>query len=107
MSDAVLGPEHQANLFRYKTFRIPGACCRWDLTGRPTAPMQTFGHDAAVTKVLHVRENVLAVAGAGGSITLWDPRRSSYPIRIVKLGTGYVPQQLFNLFATTAASCLC
>lgn len=50
--------------------------------------MQTFVHGAAVSKVLHVRENVLAIAGAGGSITLWDPRRSSYPIRTVSLGTG-------------------
>lgn len=43
-----------------------------------------------MTKVLHVRENLLAVGGDGGSILLWDPRHSATPIRTVSLGSGYV-----------------
>lgn len=53
--------------------------------------MQSFGHGAAVTKVLHVRENLLAVGGASGGITLWDSRHSAKPLRTVDVGTGYVP----------------
>lgn len=64
------------------------SCCRWDMTGKPTAPMQTFAHGAAVTKVLHVRENVLALAGADGNITLWDPRSAARPIRTISLSSG-------------------
>lgn len=57
--------------------------------GKPSAPMQSFGHGAAVTKVLHVRENLLAVGGASGGITLWDSRQSAKPLRTVDVGTGY------------------
>ncbi len=56
--------------------------------GKPTAPMQTFAHGAAVTHVLQVQEHVLAVAGVDGNITLWDPRRAAYPIRTIALGDG-------------------
>lgn len=56
--------------------------------GKPTAPVQTFAHGAAVTHVLQVREHVLSVAGVDGNITLWDPRRAAYPIRTIALGGG-------------------
>ena len=50
---------------------------RWDLTGKPSVPVQTYRHGAsAVVAVLHVRNDLLALAGADGNITLWCVRIS-------------------------------